>query len=211
MHSFVAVLLTCAGLARASGAPTLRISFNASTKLPPLSFTLRPDLAPRTVAAVVGAIGHACDGCATVYRNEAVPPCIQDDAGKCMPPASCGSIGPCGPYALVQGTLRGLEGTPAEERPLLKRGMVAHIPETSDYFVALDEHESWGHSFTVFGEADAPTLATLERITGLPWHEEISGETVMRMLDHELKASAACVEGEPPPAEPDAAEAGREL
>lgn len=169
---------------------TLTLAFNSPARAP-LRITLRRDLAPLTVTAIVNRACHTADGATSsgaIYRNEAVPK---------VPPISCGSIGPCGPYSLVQGRLFGLENTPTESAPLIERGMVARIGNGADFFVALDEHHSWGEVFTVWGQVGARTLATLDNITKLPYHEQRSGATLMRLLDTELELSASCGGSEP--------------
>eukprot|EP01065_Artemidia_motanka_P013483 TRINITY_DN1747_c0_g4_i1.p1 TRINITY_DN1747_c0_g4~~TRINITY_DN1747_c0_g4_i1.p1 ORF type:complete len:258 (+),score=65.33 TRINITY_DN1747_c0_g4_i1:69-842(+) len=147
---------------------------------------LRPDLSPATVARVAaGARSGVCRSCRW-YRNEEVPK---------SRPADCGAIGPCGPYSLIQGYLDSLENAASEQAPLMKRGMVGRI-RGGDFFIALADHSAWGHSFTVFAEvADEGSMAVLEAVAKLPWHEQRSGQTVMRMLDTELPFSAAVVSG----------------
>ena len=130
----------------------------------PLHITLRPDLAPQTVRSLVAVLlneRHCRSApCATIYRAEAIPT---------TPPPSCGEIGHCGPYSLVQGRMEGLSGTPSESAPLLRRGAVARIQGGADFLVALADHEEWGHAFTVFGDArdDELGMSSLENITRL--------------------------------------------
>ena len=175
--------------APSSSSQVLELSFAASHGLAPVRIVLRNDLAPKTVAAIVAAIGSATSGSAggvAFYRNEAVPT---------SPPEMCGPI-LCGPYALIQGRLRGLAGTPAEAMPLVRQGFVARIGQSEDFFIALADHLEWGHSFTVWGtleRGDSSGLATLEAIAQLPHHEQkaAGAETIMRLLDVELPATAA--------------------
>lgn len=186
-----------AGAPRA--APILELSFASSSGFAPVRIVLRADLSPKTVASVVGSVGERLAAAAVFYRNEAVPT---------TPPGQCGSI-LCGPYALIQGRLKGLAGTPAEATPAVRRGHVARIQDGQDFFVALDAHEEWGHSFTVWGEVvDGSSMETLEAIARLPFHESTgAGGTVMRLLDTELETtgavraseSAGVVDGEVPP------------
>lgn len=108
----------------------LELTFPTESGLEQLKITLRPDLAQRTVAALVHAIDDGseaagwppldarCVGCATMYRSE---------AELTEPPSSCGEVGPCGSYSLIQGRINGLGDTPTEGTPLVKRGMVARI------------------------------------------------------------------------------------
>ena len=67
-----------------------------------------------------------------------------------------------------------------------------------DFFVALDDHVEWGHSFTVWGDMrhDAAGMATLEAISKLPFHEQkaAGASTIMRLLDVEIEAHAAIVD-----------------
>jgi hypothetical protein len=147
---------------------------------------LRADLSPQTVAAIVVAVGSGLETAASFYRNEAVPT---------APPASCGDIA-CGPYALIQGRLEGLLDTPDEAMPIVRRGFVARIQRGPDFFVALADHNEWGHSFTVWGEVrDEASMATLEAITALPYHEQkaAGAATIMRLLDEELPARGTIV------------------
>ena len=172
-----------------AGAQVLELSFAQSTGYSPLRIALRPDLAPQTVAAVVksiGELGHEA-AAAIFYRNEAVP---------AAPAGQCGDI-LCGPYSLIQGRLAALAGTPAEAMPIVRKGFVARIQQGHDFFIALDDHAEWGHTFTVWGELDdAAGMATLELISKLPYHEQkaAGAETVMRLLDVELEARGAIVE-----------------
>jgi hypothetical protein len=166
-------------------APVLELTFDASSGLAPLRIVLRPDLSPKTVAAVVAAVGDRQEGGATIYRNEAVP---------AAPPGMCGDI-LCGPYSLIQGRLAGLSGTPNEAQPVVRTGYVARIQGGSDFFIALDDHTEWGHSFTVWGELHDPaSTLSLQAIAQLPYHETAgAGGTIMRLLDSELAATASIV------------------
>jgi len=91
----------------------------------------------------------------------------------------------------------GLAGTPAEAVPIVRRGMVARIQQSGDFFIALDDHEEWGHSFTVFGDMrdDVAGMETLERIAGLPFREQkaAGAETIMRLLNVEIQAHGALI------------------
>ena len=162
-------------------ATVLELAFDGSTGYAPLHITLRPDLSPATVAAVLAAVGKAQGQPAAVfYRNEAV---------QMLDPGQCGDVR-CGPYALVQGRmLDGLDGTPTEGQPLVRRGFVARIQSSADFLIALDDHSEWGHSFTVWGEMRAPQpgWTTLEAIVKLPYREQVgAGGTIMRLLHAEL-------------------------
>ena len=102
--------------ARAGASPSsqvLELSFGRNAHFAPLRIVLRPDLSPKTVAAVVAAVGRGTAAAATFYRNEAVPR---------EPPGQCGDI-LCGPYSLIQGRL------PTRQRqPLRKHEVgVAHL------------------------------------------------------------------------------------
>ena len=166
-------------------AQTLELSFASSTGFAPIRIVLRPDLSPVTVTAVVAAVGEQREGVATFYRNEAVP---------ISPPGQCGDI-LCGPYSLIQGRLPGLSKTPTEGQAAVRRGFVARIQDGDDFFIALDAHPEWGHSFTIWGEVrEAAAFKTLEAIAKLPYHESKgAGGTVMRLLDKELPTSGAVV------------------
>lgn len=167
-------------------APVLELTFASGTNLAPLRIVLRPDLSPKTVAAVVAAANDGPrEGAATFYRNEAVPT---------SPPGQCGDI-LCGPYSLIQGRLRGLKGTPSEAQVAVRKGSVARIQDGDDFFIALDGHPEWGHSFTVWGELrDGAGFEALEAIARLPYHEATgAGGTVMRLLDTELPTSGVIV------------------
>ena len=166
----------------------LELSFPPSSGYAALSIALRADLSPKTVAAVVAAVDQAASQqgpAATFYRNEARPT---------APPVQCGEI-LCGPYALIQGRLVGLKGTPAEGQPIVRRGYVARIKDGADFFIALDDHTEWGHSFTVWGELVGEAgMRTLEAIARLPYREQAgAGGTIMRLLDEELPATGRLV------------------
>ena len=45
-----------------------------------------------------------------------------------------------------------LSSTPVEGQPIVRRGHVARIQNSADFFVALEDHVEWGHAFTVWGE-----------------------------------------------------------
>ncbi len=156
---------------------------------PPLRIVLRPDLSPATVAAIIKTIGDHKEGAAIFYRNEAAPK---------EPPGMCGSI-QCGPYALIQGRMPGLSGTPSEAVPIVRRGFVARIQNSNDFFIALEDHEEWGHSFTVFGDMrdDVQGLESLEKIAQLPFREQkaAGSETIMRLLKDEIEVHARIVNG----------------
>lgn len=153
----------------------------ANASLAPMRVALRADLSPKTAASIVAAVsasrGMSRD-LATFYRNEAVPT---------SPPGQCGEI-LCGPYSLVQGRLQALVGTPSEATPTVRRGFAARIQQGADFFIALADHEEWGHAFTVWGEMiDEAGMATLETIARMPYHEQAgAGGTIMRLLDTEL-------------------------
>ena len=74
---------------------------------------------------------------------------------------------------------------------MVRRGSVARIQDGPDFFVALADHQEWGHSFTVWGELVGEAgMRTLEAIARLPYHEQTgAGGTIMRLLDEELPAS----------------------
>ncbi len=78
---------------------------------------------------------------------------------------------------------------------MVRRGHVARIQNGVDFFIALDEHTEWGHAFTVWGEVrEVASLATLEAITRLPYHEQAgAGGTMMRLLDEEIAATGSLV------------------
>ena len=181
------------GLPPSTRAQTLELRFPHDSGFAPLRILLRPDLAPKTVAALVQHIGEAggTPAAATFYRNEAVP---------AESPGQCGDI-LCGPYSLIQGRLDALLDTPSETTPLVRKGFVARIQNGHDFFIALDDHSEWGHSFTVWGDMrhDATGMATLDAISRLPYHEQkaAGASTIMRLLDVELEARAAIVEGRP--------------
>ena len=160
-----------------------------SRAMAPLRIVLRPDLSPRTVAAIIRSIGDSKGGAAIIYRNEARPE---------KPPGMCGSI-QCGPNALIQGRKEALTGMPAEGVPIVRRGFVARIHNSNDFFIALDDHEEWGHSFTVFGDMrdDVFGLESLEKIATMPFREQkaAGSETVMRLLNEEIEVNARIIGG----------------
>ncbi|EOD21564.1 hypothetical protein EMIHUDRAFT_117084 [Emiliania huxleyi CCMP1516] len=170
-----------------AGGQVLELRLASGANLAPIRIDLRPDLSPITVAAVIAAVGKRGDEgtAATFYRNEAVPT---------APPGQCGEI-LCGPYSLIQGRLPGLRGTPTEGQAAVRKGYVARIQDGDDFFIALDAHAEWGHSFTIWGELrDAAGFETLEAIARLPYHETTgAGGTVMRLLDTELPTRGAIV------------------
>ncbi|PNW86299.1 hypothetical protein CHLRE_02g080850v5 [Chlamydomonas reinhardtii] len=139
--------------------------------------------APATAALVLEAAvnGPACRGC-VFYRNEAVPP--------------EGSSGP--PYGLLQGSLAGLLKVPEHEGGpvFMRRGHVAMIPSTREFFINVMDHESWGGSMTVWGDvADAASMAVVEAALLLPYHDvkHPTFGTVMRMLDKQVPFSPIAV------------------
>ncbi|KAJ9525278.1 hypothetical protein QJQ45_020817 [Haematococcus lacustris] len=74
------------------------------------------------------------------YRSEAVPP--------------AGSDGP--PYGLLQGSLAGVvKAPPAEGTSLPLYGTVAMITGTTEFYISLMDHSSWGGAHTVWGQAGA--------------------------------------------------------
>ena len=182
-----------AGLPSSIAAQLLELRFAPSTGFAPLRILLRPDLAPLTVAAIrqhiVGAEGS--NPAAVFYRSEAKPAAA---------PGQCGDI-LCGPYSLIQGRLEALLDTPSEATPVVRKGFVARIQNGRDFFIALDDHLEWGHSFTVWGEMrdDDAGMATLEAISKLPYHEQkaASASTIMRLLEVEIETTAALVDGRP--------------
>ena len=113
-----------------SSAQLLELSFESTAGLGLVRIVLRPDLAPATVKSVVDAVSARLAGdriVGAVYRNEAMPTTA---------PEQCGDI-LCGPYALIQGRLEGLAGTPVEAAPVVRRGYVARVQRGADFFVAL--------------------------------------------------------------------------
>lgn len=127
-------------------------------------------LAPNVVALVLQ-MAHrgACLAC-KFYRNE-VPPKEGD--------------GP--PYALLQGSLSGLTQVPPREGNIeMKRGMVAMIPGTAEFFIAVAGHPEWGTSHTVWGEVLG--WDTIDKVLALPFHVFKHPEfgTEMRMLNMEV-------------------------
>ncbi|KAG2435334.1 hypothetical protein HXX76_007408 [Chlamydomonas incerta] len=146
---------------------------------------IRPlfDQAPATAALVLEAAANqpACHGC-VFYRNEALPP--------------EGSSGP--PYGLLQGSLTGLLKVPEHEggAVAMRRGHVAMIPATREFFINVMDHEGWGGSMTVWGDvADAASMAVVEAVLLLPYHEvkHPTFGTVMRMLDEQVPFSPLAV------------------
>ncbi|KAG2446794.1 hypothetical protein HYH02_008354 [Chlamydomonas schloesseri] len=147
---------------------------------------IRPlfDTAPATAALVLEAAANQpapCRGC-VFYRNEAVPP--------------EGSSGP--PYGLLQGSLAGLLKVPEHEGgPIsMRRGHVAMIPSTREFFINVMDHESWGGSMTVWGDvADSASMSVVESALLLPYHDvkHPTFGTVMRMLDEQVPFSLLAV------------------
>eukprot|EP00756_Hemistasia_phaeocysticola_P065000 Hpha_TRINITY_DN8219_c0_g1::TRINITY_DN8219_c0_g1_i1::g.111872::m.111872 len=157
--------------------PLLHLSSSVGT----VPIRLRPELAPSTVRRLVRThtAGDGCKQCRW-YRAEGVP---------LEPPPSCGAIGPCGPYSLVQGYLAGLEGAPGEEKPFVMRGDVARI-QGGDFFVSLGDHSGWGHAFTVFGRVEEGGMEVVEAMTRMRWREATSGQTKMRLLEEPVQFTA---------------------
>lgn len=134
---------------------------------------IRPlfEQAPLTCALALELAGQGrCRGC-NFYRIEAVP---QEGSGP--------------PYGLLQGSLTGLLKAPAREGPdvLMRRGHVALIPNTKEFFINAMDHGTWGSSMTVWGQVDEQGMTVVSRLLGLPYHEvkHPTYGTVMRMLDN---------------------------
>jgi cyclophilin family peptidyl-prolyl cis-trans isomerase len=96
--------------------------------------------------------------------------------------------------------MEALTGTPSEGVPIVRRGFVARIQNSNDFFIALDDHEEWGHSFTVFGDMrdDVFGLESLEKIATMPFREQkaAGSETVMRLLNEEIEVNARIIGGD---------------
>ncbi|GLC33734.1 hypothetical protein PLESTB_000110100 [Pleodorina starrii] len=142
--------------------------------------------APVTSALVLELANHpdACHNC-NFYRNEAVP---QD-----------GSSGP--PYGLLQGSLAGLLRVPEKEGGdiAMKRGHVAMIPGTREFFVNVMDHDTWGSSMTVWGSlADRQSMDLVEAMLRLPYKEvkHPTYGTVMRMLEQTVSFTALAAPAE---------------
>ncbi|PNH03138.1 hypothetical protein TSOC_010845 [Tetrabaena socialis] len=134
------------------------------------------DRAPAT-ASLVLELAHqrGCKGCA-FYRNEAVPQ-AQEGSGP--------------PYGLLQGSLAGMLRVPSREggNIAMRRGHVAMIPDTREFFINVMDHVGWGDSMTVWGELDGPaSMSVVEAALRLPYHDvkHPTFGTVMRMLDEQV-------------------------
>ncbi|GLI59779.1 hypothetical protein VaNZ11_001742 [Volvox africanus] len=117
---------------------------------------------------------HSCHNC-NFYRNEDVP--------------KDGSSGP--PYGLLQGSLAGLLKVPEKEGGdiAMRRGHVAMIPGTREFFINVMDHESWGASMTVWGSlADTLSMDVVEAMLRLPYKDvkHPTYGTVMRMLTEQV-------------------------
>jgi hypothetical protein len=92
------------------------------------------------------------------------------------------------PYALLSGTLRTLPAEPPlEGRPPLTKGMVAMIPGSKDFFIALADHPEWGAlegTHTVWGEVrGAASWKTMAAIPLEPFTPRTDGGITTRWLD----------------------------
>ncbi|KAL6753982.1 hypothetical protein V8C86DRAFT_2713182 [Haematococcus lacustris] len=106
------------------------------------------------------------------YRSEAVPP--------------AGSDGP--PYGLLQGSLAGVvKAPPAEGTSLPLYGTVAMITGTTEFYISLMDHSSWGGAHTVWGQVE--NMEVVEAIVKASKFTEFKHPehgTVMRMMDPSL-------------------------
>ncbi|GFR49489.1 hypothetical protein Agub_g11428, partial [Astrephomene gubernaculifera] len=74
--------------------------------------------------------------------------------------------------------------------PERRRGHVAMIPGTREFFINAMPHPGWSSSMTVWGElADEPSMQVVEALLQLPYHEvrHPTYGTVMRMLDEQVR------------------------
>lgn len=127
--------------------------------------------APNAVASIERqAQIQQCDGC-NFYRAEARP---NVDQGQAL-------TGP--PYGLLQGRMDLPDPIALEGAIPVKAGHVAFIPNTKDFFIALNDHDEWGTSHTVF--AEIADFVSTDLIAIQPFHEETNAQfgTVMRMMD----------------------------
>ncbi|KAI8465718.1 MAG: hypothetical protein J3K34DRAFT_436041 [Monoraphidium minutum] len=134
----------------------------------------RADISPITVAMVESLAAHPDVDEGAIIRHEPVP----DDWGK------DGFFGP--PYGLLGGHFESPDQDPPQEgRPLLRRGDVAMIPGSMDWFVALTDHTEWGHAHTVWGlvsPVDKDSWATIRRIPTEPFVTAAHGKVSTRWL-----------------------------
>lgn len=68
---------------------------------------------------------------------------------------------------------------------ICRRGHVAMIPDTTEFFIAAMDHPEWGTAHSVWGEVMQPaSTATLNKILQQPFQENKHPQygTIMRML-----------------------------
>lgn len=173
----------------------------------------RLDVSPKLVRLVqqlAQSAGHCAHGC-QFYRHEpvpqviyAIPSCCASIAASCTHTAAAvhsqqqwaanGFYGP--PYALLQGSLSGLESVPEFEgrvqaewvqhahaafapRELCtqrslgiarRRGSVCMIPGTKEFFIAKASHEEWGTAHIVWGTVKVGARAGPRTCSVRVWH-----------------------------------------
>mmetsp|Transcript_19175 Transcript_19175/g.33013 ORF Transcript_19175/g.33013 Transcript_19175/m.33013 type:complete len:212 (-) Transcript_19175:413-1048(-) len=133
--------------------------FVITTSVGEIRITPLADNAPKIVQLVHDmASTKPCPGC-IFYRHEPNP------EGW----AVNNFYGP--PYALLQGGLYDMAAVPANEGTIpVKRGNVAMIPGSKDFFIATLSHEEWGTAHSVWGEvADEDSWRTIGAIPVEPF------------------------------------------
>ena len=88
------------------------------------------------------------------------------------------------PYSLLQGSLGKAMTTPTEQEGsrLVKAGDVVVIPPTSEFYIALGDHEDWSEAHTVVGMVDDFTVVDLIGVQAYEEVEHPDFKTLMRLM-----------------------------
>uniref|UniRef100_A0A7S0RAT8 ShKT domain-containing protein n=1 Tax=Chlamydomonas leiostraca TaxID=1034604 RepID=A0A7S0RAT8_9CHLO len=142
------------------------------------------DNAPRTAALIMDLAHQAPEAkrACRLYRSEAVPPAEHPD-------------GP--PYGLLQGSLAGVLKPPPSEnlaKVVPKEGYVAMITGTTEFYISLMDHSSWGGAHSVWGKVENMEVV-FAIVAKAAFHELKHPEfgTVMRMMNTEMKMTPRAV------------------
>jgi cyclophilin family peptidyl-prolyl cis-trans isomerase len=88
------------------------------------------------------------------------------------------------PYSLLQGSLGKGMMTPTEQEGsrLVKAGDVVVIPPTSEFYIALGDHDDWSEAHTVVGMVDDFTVVDLIGVQAYEEVEHPDFKTLMRLM-----------------------------